>query len=234
MKRSVGLGTLTCMATVRESERECVFGGNASVVLRSGATVRCGESGVSIELRPPSGEAELIELATARGNFGGSELVVSADERFAAVFYYSGQSEVGYELFALNPKLRHLGGLPYVYGEGSVPAFSPDGDWLVMAISGSRRVRGTGQYAEEAFDPDADGDLLVDWATLYVQRLPDGPIQPFPVGMRVPASTDPDEMFEWNTHEALSFAGPDRIAFRSPTGPSAEATLPLDGPLTLR
>ena len=50
-----------------------VFGGSESVTLRSGATLRCGEHELSIELRPVAGESQVLELSGADGNYGGSE-----------------------------------------------------------------------------------------------------------------------------------------------------------------
>jgi hypothetical protein len=85
-----------------------VFGGASEVSLRSGARLAL----------PAHGLRHL-------------ELVVSPDERNAALGMWSGQSEQGYVLFDLDP-LRVLAQLDYVFGEGDAPMFSPDGRWLVI------------------------------------------------------------------------------------------------------
>jgi hypothetical protein len=208
------------------------FGGQQAVRLRSGATLRCSPRAPAIELVPSSGPLLALDVAWARGNFGGSELVVSPDQRLAALFIYSGQSEVGYELFGLEPTLQRLGGLPYVHGDGGAPLFSPDGRWLVLATTTVPRVRGTGEYAEEVLVPHASGEFLVDWAQLFVHPLPDGPIERLDVGMCIAASTDPDAMLEWRTYDGLRFKGPDCLVFEGP-GVSSEIKLPASGRITL-
>lgn len=69
--------------------------------------------------------AEFLLPSRFYGNYGGYELVLSPDEAFAALYMHSGQSEQGYELFAVADEIRHLPGLPFVLGEGGPPEFSP-------------------------------------------------------------------------------------------------------------
>jgi hypothetical protein len=98
--------------------------------------------------------------------YGGHELVVLGSERFLALYLFSGQSEVGWELFELQPQLRHLGGLPYLLGEGHPPVFSADEKWLAMVST----LRDIGPDED---DPDA---LAIDWAEVRLQPLPGGPV----------------------------------------------------------
>ncbi len=87
---------------------------------------------VSVVNNRTSSELGQIFLPCPSHGYGGHELVVSPHGLYLALFLYSGQSEVGYELFALQPTLQHLGGLPYVFGEGEAPVFSADDRWLAM------------------------------------------------------------------------------------------------------
>jgi hypothetical protein len=68
-------------------------------------------------------EGRRVSLPYPASGYGGHELVVSPSDRYLALFLYSGQSEVGWELFEL-PGLRHIGRLPYIFGEGEPPVFS--------------------------------------------------------------------------------------------------------------
>jgi len=99
-----------------------------------------------------------IAVPEPSGGCGGHEVVVSPGRRFAAVFLHTGESEEGYELFELRPKLRHIGGLPQVFGEGHPPVFSPDERWIALGV---------------AVDPGLARakDGRVHWADLHVQDL---------------------------------------------------------------
>lgn len=211
-----------------------MFGGSESVSLSSGATLRCGcGTTLWVELAASAGP-QRVDLPFPSAGYGGGELVVSPDQRHAALFVFSGQSEVGYELFALTPQLRHLGGLPYVHGEGDAPVFSPDGTWLAMVIACFPIVRGTETYAEDALDPDAEGTVLVDWAAIYTQRLPDGPIERVDIGTTISRSTDPDDLGEWELHGVVSFAAHGTLMIELPWGEALEVELPVLEPITTR
>jgi hypothetical protein len=216
------------------SRRVATYGGAEQVTLRSGA-IRCGCSGrpgadhAIWVRRDPSGEE--VRLPVPSGGSGGEELVVSLDERWAALFLYSGQSEVGWELFALDP-LRHVGGTGgYLRGTGDAPRFSPDGNWLVMGIAVTPMVRGTSEYAEEALDGGA-GEIVVDWGALYTQRVPSGPIVVTPIGTPIPRSLDPDVVAGWALYDAL-VVDDDRVVIQLGWA-TAETPLPASGPVTTR
>lgn len=212
-----------------------VFGGSESVILRSHATVHCGKEPRAREfwvaIEGPADARQQVVLPVPSSGYGGSELVVSPDQRWAALFIYSGQSEAGYELFALEPALAHVGQLPYVRGEGTVPVFSPDSQWLVMVTTNQRRVRGTGEYAEEVLG-EGEGEVLIDWATVHVQRVTDGPVVSTAIGTPVPRATSYDEVAEWTLDNATTFPSNDRIAIQLPWGERIEIALPLSGPIT--
>lgn len=120
------------------------------------------------------GGEESVRLPYPREGVGGVELVVSGDERWVAVFVFSGQSEQGWELFALEPVLGLASRRPYEQGEGRAPRFSPDSRWLVMAMTASPKERGSGRDAEDILGRGVTGQVLLEWATLYLHALLDG------------------------------------------------------------
>jgi hypothetical protein len=111
----------------------------------------------------------------------------------------------GWELFSLTPEFCHAGSLPYVEGEGDPPQFSPDGRWLAMLVVVAPRVRDTGDYFDAASDASASDTVVVDWARLYVQRLPDRDIVSHAVGATVPRALDPDDIRDWTTCDSMRF-----------------------------
>src|SRR4249919_3808023 len=145
-----------------------------------------------------------------QAGYGGSEIIVAPDERHIALFVYSGQSQVGYELFALDvttATVKQVGRMPYIHGHGDAPRFSPDGRWLALLATCTPQVRTTGEYLEEALDPEADeGDEIVaDLGRLLFQPVP-GEIAEVAVGVRMARSADYDAVCdEWQLYEALSF-----------------------------
>jgi len=58
-----------------------------------------------------------------------------------ALFLDSGRGTHGFELFAVRPTFRHVGGLPQVPGAGHPPVFSPDSRWLVLALDEGSAVQ---------------------------------------------------------------------------------------------
>lgn len=212
------------------------FGGSNPVVLRSGASLSCGaamgrEQWLALS---HAGSTQRLVLPYPHAGLGGQELVVSPDERYAVLFVYSGQSEQGYELLELSPTLRHLRSVPYREGKGDAPMFSPDGRWLAMLVTTTPMVRGTDQYAEDAFDPAGEGEVLVDWAELLVQAVPDGTPRVTAIGTVLPRSFDHDTFADWRLHGALGFAADDRVTLRLPWSSDArlEVALPAAEAIT--
>jgi hypothetical protein len=184
--------------------------------------------GKRLVLRLDAGAASgTIELPYLPGGYGGHELVVSPDERYLALYLYSGQSQQGWELFELAPQLRHLPGLPYVRGMGDAVQFSPDGAWLVMLVRNELRARDSGAYYESLCDPHADGSAVIDLGHVYVQRVPDGAIERFAVGATLPLALDFDEVSEWELYDALRFTSPSRFEISLPWGERVACQLPV-------
>jgi hypothetical protein len=199
------------------------------VMLRSGAVLRAGA--VAADSIWVTLDRQRISLGYPSAGLGGGTLLVSPDERYAVLYVLSGQSEQGYEVFALEPELRHLGGIPYRNGEGDAPKFTSDGRWLVMLATTHPVVHGTQTSAEEVLDPDADGELVVDWAELLVQPIPYGAPRIVPIATAIPASFDPDAFEDWTLWDAWELRA-DRAVLRLPWGPEVEVPLPPAGPVT--
>lgn len=211
-----------------------MYGGSESVALRSGATVRCGyDSDILVTLAHGAGHADqVVRLPSPAEGLEGLELVVSPDERYACLLVYSGQSHQGWELFELEPTLSHVSSLPYVPGEGLAPVFSPDSRYLAMIVTTGRSERGTGEDAENLLDPEGKGEVLIDWAMLYTQRVPSGVVEASPVGTWVKRSIEAGELLGWDLYESLRFTGKHRLVLPLPWGTTLELGLPLGGPIT--
>lgn len=169
-----------------------------------------------LEVERPEGTSR-VDVAEWRGGIGGVELVVSPDERFLAVFLYSGQSSQGYELFSLDPVVR-MGGLAETHGHGSAPCFSPDGQHLVSVIDMVPRLRATGAFFEDCQNDASKERAVVDLAQLFVQRLSSpAVVQRFAVGVELPLSTDLDALLDWDRYDAVGFVERD-VTLRLPSG----------------
>jgi len=153
---------------------------------------------------------------------------------FAAFFHYDGQGAQGYEVFELQPTPAHLGGLPETLGESDAPVFSPDGRWLVMfSREHTAMVRGTDTSFEEVWDPEDDTPVLVDWAELFVQKLPGADIDRVRVGVEIPRSRDYEqEVSQWATYEAVRFDSADVVTLVMPWGEELRVPLPATGAVT--
>lgn len=113
-----------------------------------------------------------ITLPYPSAGYGGAVLSISHQARYAAALLYSGQSEIGYELFALTPSLRHIAGLPYMGGESDLTPmqFSPDEALVAVAIEENPL------WWTDPEDEGADWDTPavggpVEWAALLVHRI---------------------------------------------------------------
>jgi hypothetical protein len=205
-----------------------------SLILRDGRIVSCGldREGNWVAVQAEGLSDEVVRLPRWTGGVGGMELSASPDEKYLALFIYSGQSSQGYELLALRPKLERIGGLAEGFGHGTAPVFSPGGSCLATWISREIRVRESGEYFEDMQDPDSDLEVVVDWSRLYVQPLPGSAIQSFPVGVAIPLSADLDEVSEWDTYDAIEFVAEDELTLQMPWGETLRVSLPAPAAIT--
>lgn len=193
--------------------------------------LRAGRLRFAVELRRlvvTLADRDEVAWPVPDAGYGGHALVVSPDERYLALFLYSGQSEQGWELFELEPALRRLGGLPYIGGDGDPPRFSPDGRWLAMFVARGPTVRGTDDDFGDVHDPDAADLVEVDWAAVYIQRVPEGVIERYAVGATLPRSFDLDDLAAWTTADRMRFASADSLVLTLPAGGELVVTLPID------
>jgi hypothetical protein len=129
-----------------------------------------------------------LTLPYPSAGYGGSVLSISPQANYAAAVLYSGQSEVGYELFSLTPTLQHIGGMPYVCGESDLTPIQFSTDERLAAIA----IEEGCLWWVDPEDEDADWDTpalggRVEWAGLYVHRL--GDTQPSRHGLVVDLPT---------------------------------------------
>ena len=197
-------------------------------VLRRGRVVFEVGKSLTMQWIAGGGTGEIV-LPYPWHGYGGHELVVSPDEDYLALYLFSGQSAQGWQLFSLVPELRHVGSLPYVEGEGDPPQFSPDGQWLAMLVAVEPRARDTGEYFESTSDASASDTVVVDWARLYVQHLPDREIVSHAMGANVPRSLDRDDFFEWTTYGAMRFLAANTLEFTMPWRERIVCSLPATG-----
>ncbi len=196
-----------------------IDGGHAKIVVAAHGLVGIT---VSVVDRPSGDERSAVRLPYPSAGYGGHELVVSPSGRYLALFLYSGQSELGYEMFELLPQLEHVGGMPYTFGEGDQPVFSPDERWIVMVWETyldwwSERDAALRGHARE-----------IEWGTLSLQHVPDGMIAHVPLVAQVPAGWDP-EPSSWTAPTDLRFASPDALTLRTPWGTTPRIPFPPSG-----
>lgn len=159
------------------------------------------------------------------GNFGGSEIVFSPRGGFAAIFMHSGQSEQGYELFAVAGEVRHLGGVPYAIGMGGPPVFAPDDSRVVFLNFRSGEV-----YCDEA-----DGRARINYSRVYVQPLrPWGPPRVRDLIVEVASGEAAALIDDYRGPYGLRFTGPDAVSIRIAGGGRAVGVVPVDGDLVVR
>lgn len=161
------------------------LGGFEEMETASGARLRVETRGALEVISERAGESERVRLPYPQSGYGGHEIVLSAAERFLAVFLWSGQSEVGYELFAYRPTLAHIGSFPYTYGIGLGPVFSSDERLLAMAWTTN-----SGLHVEdevELLGGCTTKPCTLPWASVRVQPLPDGPPRTCHIEVKIPA-----------------------------------------------
>src|SRR4030095_11011236 len=131
-----------------------------------------------------------------------------------------------YELFALQPSLQHLRGLPYVFGEGEAPVFSADDRWLAMMWETYN------DWWSDDTPSSSNQERMIDWGELAVQEVPHGEVRCVPVRVRVPADWQPDG---GTAPTGLRFESAHKLRVRTPWGtePSIPFPPPKDGPIEI-
>lgn len=139
-------------------------------------------------------EAETVTFPLKRAGCGGHELLLSGHETYLVLWLYSGQSEMGYELFQVIPALSHLVSLPYRFGEGFGPAFSPDERFLALAFATNTNLCPDDEVAS---DEDVTAvACTVEWVELHVQPLPSGIAQICSVRVELPVGSPIDGAYD--------------------------------------
>jgi hypothetical protein len=196
---------------------------------QSGSTVHAGDiafrATASADATPPAlvfeslawpslSARSRVALQYPRAGYGGAELSISASGRYAAAMLYSGQSETGYEVFALAPALRHLGGLAYVPGECDLtpPSFSPDERLVALAVERN-------YWWVDPNDPEPDWETpsaggWVTWSTLYVHDIERALPLEFPLSVALPKGWCPPNDGTWP--QGLHFSTPRTLAVAVP------------------
>lgn len=148
------------------------------------------------------------------GNFGGSRVVISPGGALAALFMHSGQSEQGYELFAVSDEVRRLTGVPFTVGHGGPPIFAPDASRLVLVNFWPGAVHRV----------DA---LRVAYAELFTQCL--RPAEPPRRHQLLVDCPDPVALErDFHGPRQVRFVGADALSFTLPGGVRAVVALPAD------
>lgn len=169
--------------------------------------------------------------------YGGHELLLSAGERYLVMWLYSGQSEVGYELFHFRPSVIHLASLPYERAEGDGPVFAPDESKLALAraTNWNLMVYLDADGLEVPLDEDArtTREAVLVWAVLSVQELPDGALTSCRLLVRAPAGSiaEADDCYP---PSELAFRTPGALELRTGWGARVHVPLPLPESIMLR
>lgn len=165
-----------------------LFSGWTTLRARDGEIVRVLLEGRSLIVVVDSERGDELGRASVispGAGYAGHELVLSAEEHYLAMGLYSGQSEVGYELFTFRPKLEHIGSFPYAHGYGFAPVFSPDEKRVAIAWATDPSLTVEDQDVDDA--GLTTSECIVDWACVHVRELPDGGEQQCAIRVRVPA-----------------------------------------------
>jgi hypothetical protein len=174
------------------------------------------ERAITLSVEHDDGRVELANIPRPSVGWGGGTVVVSPANRYIAVVWDSGQSDAGYELFAVEPQLQRVGGLSRVYGSGAIVAFSPDERYLAMLSVVTPRL--------DAVETDEESEH--EWAELRVQEIPNGPVIVCSVTTTMPPiEKEGDDSYY---PEVLRFVSGTRLELAGPSGAIVAMTLPLD------
>jgi hypothetical protein len=170
-----------------------------------------------------------IPLERPELGYGGHEVVVSEDRRFAALYMYSGQNDEGWELFRLSPSLEHIGSVPYFFGLSEGVLFSPDGRFVVCASAGEMNYTapdGT-VLAEAETDPDVrvSSAWVLECAQLHVQELETRAVRCIPICVRLPAGYE-EEPLDWEPPTELRFKPDGSLSFLAGWGKRVKIRMP--------
>lgn len=210
------------------------LGGFEELETQSGTRLRLETRGALELISERRGvETQRVRLPYPPSGYGGHEIVLSEGERYLALFLWSGQSEVGYELFASRPTLTHIASFPYTYGMGLGPVFSSEERLLAMAWTTN-----SGLYVEDEVELSGDRTVkpcTLPWARVRIQPLPSGPPQTCHIDVKIPAG------FPFETddrYDALDLVVTEHeVRLRAEWGTAIRIALPLpplvviDGPM---
>ena len=208
---------------------EPVFGGREHLVSSRGELINIDRSGseIAVVVAAPNGKALVRAAINFRSEDAGVELLLSPNERYLALYLFSGQSEEGYELFYFRPHLAHICSFGLVFGEGYGPLFSSDERWFGQAWSTNPEL----SLLDEGVEHLPDGGFLIDWATLRVQQLPPGRATSCNFRVRVGPGFPP-EGSRGRYPEALEIVG-EEARFHTTWGEQVRAPLPLPGSMII-
>jgi hypothetical protein len=188
-----------------------------------------GDFDLVVERRdwPSLDTTSAASLPRPSAGVGGFVVAVSPKSRYLAVLLYSGQSEQGYELFALSPEVTHVGGMAYVFGMSDLSpmTFSPDESLVAMALLEEQIW-----WADPA-DDDRDWDTpsvggLVEWATMYVHRIGEPEPSRYCIMVDLPEGwVPPEELAQDSAPRNLRFVGDREVEVGLPWGGSARLNL---------
>ncbi len=161
------------------------------------------------------------ELPVPNAGFGGAEMSISPSQKFVALLIYSGQCEVGYEVFELSDESeapRHIVSFPYEYGTSDLtpPVFAPDEHAIAIALQ-EESLWWVDPDAEEADwnTPAAGGD--VTWARLYVHQLSDDDPHIIDLVVHLPEGWLPDDdLVDEYMPQRLKFPSANQVSVHVP------------------
>lgn len=164
---------------------QTLTGGFKELETASGATIRVETENALTVIVDGGGQAsQRITLPYPDAGYGGHELLLSKDETYLVIWLYSGQSEVGYELFRYRPTLKHIASFPYVGGEGYGPAFSSDERFLAMAWTVNFDLQ---VDDEDALENNVTArPYVLAWVEVHLRVLADDTTQTCRVDVRLP------------------------------------------------